>query len=164
MALRNRVTKLVQMEASDLLDHEHNWRRHPRAQEEALAEVLAEVGFAGAVLAYRNEAGEPVVIDGHLRANMLKGETVPVLMTDLTEAEADAVLLSHDGIAHMAVVDQSAYSGLLEQVAESYEALAEMMQDAVVQDLVPEPWDDEDDSQADPTAPTHQCPACGHEW
>ena len=66
---RNRIKALEYVDADNLTAHPGNWREHPAAQAEALKGVLAEVGIAGALLAYRSErqGGALVVIDGHLR-------------------------------------------------------------------------------------------------
>ena len=52
---RNRIKALEYVNAADLTPHPGNWRDHPAAQAEALKGVLAEVGIAGALLAYRSE-------------------------------------------------------------------------------------------------------------
>lgn len=67
VTIRDRVVELRRVPASDLLPNPANWRRHPKAQREALQGVLEEVGFAGAVLARETSDGL-MLIDGHLRA------------------------------------------------------------------------------------------------
>ena len=52
---RNRIKALEFVSSADLVSHPGNWRDHPKAQAEALKGVLAEVGIAGALLAYRSE-------------------------------------------------------------------------------------------------------------
>ena len=52
---RNRIKALEYVDAADLTAHPGNWREHPQAQAEAMRGVLAEVGIAGALLAYRSE-------------------------------------------------------------------------------------------------------------
>jgi hypothetical protein len=76
-----------------LTAHPGNWREHPAAQAEALKGVLAEVGIAGALLAYRSErqGGALVVIDGHLRKDAAP-QRWPVLILDVDDAEADYLL------------------------------------------------------------------------
>ena len=73
---RNRILGLEYIPAADLTPHPGNWRDHPKAQVETLKGVLAEVGIAGALLAYRSErqGGALVIIDGHLRKDA--GQTV----------------------------------------------------------------------------------------
>lgn len=74
------------MRAGNLVPHERNWRRHPPAQRRHLQAILQEVGFAGAVLA-REVDGRLQLIDGHLRAEMLPEEQVPVIVLDVDERE-----------------------------------------------------------------------------
>jgi hypothetical protein len=71
MKIRDRVKALVRVRAGDLLPNPKNYRRHPKAQADALRGLLSEVGFADALLARETPAGL-MLIDGHLRA-----ETTP---------------------------------------------------------------------------------------
>jgi DNA modification methylase len=113
MSLRDRVIELRRVPADELLPHPRNWRKHPRHRQSALRGLLDEVGFAGAVLAREGPDGKLIVLDGHLRREMLPGEIVPVLVTDLNEGEGDLVLASHDPIGAMATRDDRALQALL---------------------------------------------------
>lgn len=42
--IRNRVRELRRVRAGDLVPNPKNWRRHPRAQQEALRALLVELG------------------------------------------------------------------------------------------------------------------------
>ena len=64
MNARDRVVELRRIPASKLRPHPHNWRSHPPAQRAALAGVLAEVGFAGALLVRPLAEGDFELIDG----------------------------------------------------------------------------------------------------
>src|SRR5258707_15007068 len=48
--IRDRIKELRRVHAKDLLHNPKNWRRHPKAQAEALRGLLAEVGYADALL------------------------------------------------------------------------------------------------------------------
>ena len=50
-AIRDRIIGLRRVKASELRPNPANWRRHPRAQREALKGVLREIGYADALLA-----------------------------------------------------------------------------------------------------------------
>ena len=52
---RNRIKALEYIDSRELTSHPGNWREHPTAQAVVLKGVLAEVGIAGALLAYRSE-------------------------------------------------------------------------------------------------------------
>ena len=144
MRIRDRIVELRRVPAGELLPNPRNWRTHPAAQADAMRGVLAEVGFADAVLARQTDAGL-MLIDGHLRAEVAPESTVPVLVLDVDEAEADLILATHDPLASMATVDGERLTDLLGDVRTSNEALAGMLQDLgaglggeVEEDEVPE--------------------------
>lgn len=115
MQIRDRVVELRRVPARELLPNPKNWRRHPEAQANALRSMLADVGFADALLA-RETQGGLMLIDGHLRAETTPDSTVPVLVLDVDEAEADKLLMTLDPLAAMAVADRDALAQLLEVV------------------------------------------------
>jgi len=51
MHIRDRVTELRRVRAKDLISHPGNWRIHNKAQAAALSGLLAEIGYADALLA-----------------------------------------------------------------------------------------------------------------
>ncbi len=116
------------MKASELLPNAKNWRKHPPAQEAALKGLLSEVGYADALLARETPEGL-VLIDGHLRAETTPDADVPVLILDLTEEEADKVLLTLDPLAAMAEANKDNLSALMEEVSFSSDELNNMMED-----------------------------------
>jgi len=149
MKIRDRIKDFRRVKASELAPSQKNWRTHPKAQREALQGVLAEIGFAGAVLARETPAGL-VLIDGHLRAETAADSEIPVLILDVDEAEADKILATFDPISAMAGADAAALDALLRNVQTGSEAVAGMLADLakeaglyqqaeVVEDEVPEP-------------------------
>ena len=125
---RNRIKALEYVDAADLTAHPGNWREHPQAQAEAMRGVLAEVGIAGALLAYRSErqGGALVVIDGHLRKDAAP-QRWPVLVLDVDDAEADYILATHDPLAAMATADAGALDALLSSVQSGEAAVQAML-------------------------------------
>ncbi len=111
-AIRDRVVELRRVPASELLADPRNWRRHPPAQQRALRSMLADVGYADALLARETPEGLRL-IDGHLRAEATPDEVVPVLVLDVDEEEAGNLLVSLDPLAGMAVPDADALAELL---------------------------------------------------
>ncbi|MEN6556596.1 MAG: hypothetical protein ABFC54_00300, partial [Thermoguttaceae bacterium] len=87
MQIRDRVQEFRRVKASLLKPHPNNWRTHPAAQHDALRGVLAEIGFAGALLARPLPDGSQQLIAGHLRAETTPDAEVPVLFVDLDDAE-----------------------------------------------------------------------------
>src|SRR4030095_6095532 len=98
MKLRDRIKELRRLPASQLLPNPKNWRTHPQAQQDALRGILAEVGIADALLGRDTPEGV-VLIDGHLRADASPDAVWPVLVLDVTEAEADKLLATIDPLA-----------------------------------------------------------------
>ncbi len=139
MTIRNRITELRHVRAGDLAVDSRNWRRHPKAQRQALQTMLAQVGYADAVIARETEDGL-VLIDGHLRAGLDPEQIVPVLVTDLDKVEAGQVLATLDPLAAMAQPDTAALDALVKGMADQADAamkgLLESMHNIA---LTPEP-------------------------
>ncbi len=113
MQIRDRIRELRRVPARELQPNPRNWRTHPVAQRDALRGLLAEVGYAGALLARELEDGSLQLIDGHLRAETTPDAVVPVLVLDVTAAEADKILLTHDSVAALAEPDHEQLAALL---------------------------------------------------
>jgi hypothetical protein len=116
MQIRDRIRELRRVRAADLRPNPRNWRLHPPQQQEALRGVLAEVGYADALLARELPDGTLMLIDGHLRAETTPDSIVPVLVLDVDEAEADKILLTHDPLAGMAGASEERLRELLAEV------------------------------------------------
>lgn len=127
MNIRNRVRELRHVPASDLRPNPKNWRTHPKAQQDALRGVLAEVGMADACLARELPDGSLMLIDGHLRAETAADAKVPVLILDVTEAEADKILATLDPLAAMADSDAAKLDELLRGVETGNEELQKLI-------------------------------------
>ena len=125
-AFRDRIKAFRRVPARELLRNPRNWRTHPQAQQEALRGILSEVGYADAVLAREADDGSLVLVDGHLRAETTPDQEVPVLVLDVTEAEADKLLLSLDPLAELAETNAQALDALLRDVQTGSEGLAGM--------------------------------------
>lgn len=152
MNIRNRVKALRNVRAADLAPNPKNWRTHPKAQQDALRGILAEVGYADALLARELPDGSLMLVDGHLRAETTPDQEVPVLVLDIDEAEADKLLLSLDPLAALAETNAVALNSLLREVDTGSEGLQQMYADMaeaadlyqddakeIVEDEIPEP-------------------------
>ncbi len=128
MQIRDRVKELRRVKAEQLKPHPRNWRTHPQRQGDALRGVLAEIGYAGALLARELDDGSLQLIDGHLRAQITPDAEVPVLIVDLDDAEADKLLAVLDPLAAMAEADHDALAGLLHDVETENEAVASLLE------------------------------------
>jgi len=92
MDIRDRIIEFRRVSADELVPNPKNWRGHSDLQRKALKDLVAQIGFVGAELARLLPDGRLMLIDGHLRKETFAGAVLPVLVTDLNEAEADAVL------------------------------------------------------------------------
>jgi hypothetical protein len=155
MEIRDRIKELRRVRASELRPNPKNWRTHPRSQQDALRGLLAEIGYADALLVRELEDGELELIDGHLRAETTPDSIVPVLLLDVDEAEATKLLASLDPLAAMAEANSEALDKLLGEIKTDNEALRSMLADLRQQhgldgtkegltdpDAVPEPPDE----------------------
>jgi len=129
MKIRNRIKELRHVKANELHPNSKNWRTHPKAQQDALKGILAEIGYADALLAREQADGSLVLVDGHLRAETTPEEEVPVLILDIDEAESDKLLLSLDPLAALAETNAAALDSLLREVDTGSEGLQEMYAD-----------------------------------
>jgi ParB-like chromosome segregation protein Spo0J len=116
MQIRDRIKELRRVRASELRPNRRNWRTHPQAQRDALQGVLAEVGYADALLVRELPDGTLELIDGHLRAETTPDMEVPVLILDLDDAEAAKLLALHDPLAGMAEANDEMLAELIADV------------------------------------------------
>ena len=160
--IRDRIKELKRVPASELLANPKNWRRHPQPQQEALAGILQQIGFADAVIARETDDGLEL-IDGHLRQELMGDQPVPVLVVDVTAEEADMMLATLDPLAAMAGTDYDALESLLMALQPANEAVADMLR--TISEGVPElpPLGPEIDESIADGISLCECPECGHE-
>jgi DNA modification methylase len=127
LQIRDRIKEFRRVRARDLIPHPRNWRRHPKSQVAALRGLLSEIGYAAALLVRELPDGRLMIIDGHMRAETTPDAIVPVLVLDVTEDEADKILLTHDPLGAMAESDAARIKALLATV---------QTEDRAVQDLL----------------------------
>jgi len=124
MQPRDRIVDFIRVPAAELRPNPKNWRTHPTQQQDILKGLLASIGIANAVLARKLDDGSLMLIDGHLRAETLGAGMVPVLVLDVTEQEADALLVTMDPLAALAGQDdQKLYNILQTQIEFDSKAL-----------------------------------------
>src|SRR5271156_473716 len=122
--IRDRIKEFRRVRASELIRNDKNWRKHPTAQAQALRAMLLEVGYADALIARELPDGRLKLIDGHLRAEITPDMMVPV--RDVTEEEADKLLLTLDPMAAMAEADNERLKKLIESVRPDNDAVREL--------------------------------------
>lgn len=172
--LKNRILEMRSMKAADLQSHPLNPRLHSPEQQAAIGQLLSSVGIADALLAFpadglgaKGDFTKLMAYDGHCRKDLDPDQEWPVLVTDLTRAEADTMLAMLDHTAGLATIDpelarQLAASakpaGLLPDAA--WDAWAATMPE------VPTPVESPADfPTVDENLPTdHECPKCGYKY
>lgn len=110
---RNRIVDQGLERVDNLLANPKNWRVHPFSQQEALAGVLAQVGWVQTIIVNQRTG---CMIDGHLRAILADraGMTdVPVTYVDLSEEEEAIILATFDPLGALAGRDDEKLKELL---------------------------------------------------
>lgn len=132
MRIRDRIREFRRVPASQLRPNPKNWRTHPKRQQDALRGVLAEIGYADALLARELPDGSLELIDGHLRAETTPDQEVPVLVLDVDDDEAAKLLALLDPLAALAEPNHEALADLLAQLETENEAVQ-----AVLDEMLP---------------------------
>jgi hypothetical protein len=151
MKIKDRIKELRRVKASELLPNPKNWRTHPKAQQDALRGVLADIGFADAALAYETDGGL-MLVDGHLRVETASDAEIPVLVLDITDEEADKLLLTLDPLSSLAGVDAAALAGLNSIVEFESDAVRQMLENLTAKAGIVDmetPWDGDSADPAD---------------
>jgi DNA modification methylase len=108
----NRIVGTGEVSAAELVAHPLNFRRHPSTQAKAMAGALDEVGWVQNVIVNRLTGR---IVDGHLRVELAakRGELVPVVYVELSEAEEALVLATLDPLGAMATTDTAKFQELM---------------------------------------------------
>jgi DNA modification methylase len=165
--IRDRIKDLRRVRAGDLKPHPKNWRVHPESQKNALRGLLAEIGYADTLLTRELSDGSLQLIDGHLRAETTPDSLVPVLVTDLTEEEAEKVLLTLDPLAAMAAADKDNLQALLSSLqfeSPDVAAMVEALAQECKIDLPALACSGQTDPDAIPAPPDHPITRLGDLW
>jgi ParB-like chromosome segregation protein Spo0J len=128
MQIRDRIKELRRVRADTLRPHPRNWRTHPEAQRDALRGLLAEIGYADALLARALPDGTLELVDGHLRAETTPESEVPVLVVDLDDAETAKLLALLDPLAGLAGRDAQALRALVAEVETDNQAVRRVLE------------------------------------
>lgn len=156
--LRNRVLDRRKILGSELVANSRNWRTHPKAQAEALRGILEEIGQVGELYAYHSEraGGKLVLIDGHLRSEEFADQEWDVAITDLSDEEADKLLLAYDPLAAMAEANKENLEALIRDVQIKSEGLAGMLGKLAEQNAIIAK-NQEPDQEPEPDIPEQFC-------
>lgn len=132
---RDRIVELRRIRAGDMVPHPKNARTHGGDQMGACTGMLVEVGKARALYGFPADGLGPagdfsrlMVSDGHLRQKIDPDEIWPVIVLDLTRAEADKMLFG-DAVGEMAGYDAVLLDSLLREVNTGCAELQQMLTD-----------------------------------
>lgn len=92
-----------------------------------MRDVLVEIGYADTLPARELPDGRLTLIDGHLRKETMPDAQVPGLVLDVTEEEADKILITLDPLTAMAEADSDRVKALIETVGGSSDAVEELL-------------------------------------
>jgi hypothetical protein len=133
MNFRDRIKELRRVRASELRDHPMNYRTHGPAQRTRMTGILSELGFVDAVLVRELPDGGLELIDGHMRKDLADDAEIPVLVTDLDEAEAAAALATFDQIGKLSDEDPEKLGQLAASIAAEEADLRRMLDELIVE-------------------------------
>lgn len=152
--------RLEYLDPSELDDNPSNWRQHPDKQITDLTDIIAEVGWAGALL-YNEQTGR--LIDGHCRKRIADGK-VPVLIGSWTEEQERIILATFDPISAMAEANTEKLEELLGELESSTAAMQDVLAGVALDyGITPDDGKEYDESCAD-DVDMMECPICGHKF
>jgi DNA modification methylase len=114
---RSRIIGRANVSPSNLTANPKNWRKHPKAQTEALAAVLSEVGWVQDVIVNKLTGH---ILDGHARIELAleRAEpSVPVVYVDLSDEEEALILATFDPLSGMALTDKAKLDALFAELS-----------------------------------------------
>lgn len=137
-AWKNRIVGYDVKPASWFIANEHNWRIHPKDQQEGMRGALDSVGWVQDVIVNLRTSEEwgadqnvQTLVDGHLRVTLAlrAGEDtpVPVKYVDLSPSEEAQVLATLDPIAAMAATDKTKLDELMRAIQSDDERVQTML-------------------------------------
>ena len=127
MRIRDRIREIRTVKASEILPNPKNWRTHPEEQRDAMQGAFAEIGNIDVLRVVERSEGL-MLIDGHLRTDLLGDNEVQVAVLDLTPEEADKALLTFDPLSALAARDDAMLKDLMDDAQFQSDALAEMLE------------------------------------
>lgn len=164
---KNRIVGHGFEQPDQLLANPANWRIHPRAQQDALAGVLGDVGWVQSVIVNQRTGH---LVDGHLRVTLAMREhatEIPVVYVDLDESEEALVLATIDPLSAMAAADKDKLDELLREIETDSPAVREMLAEVAEKNGIVDPngvdFKEYDESVANEVEYI-TCPNCGHKW
>jgi hypothetical protein len=134
-SFKSRPREYIEMRAGDIVPHPLNPRIHSADQRQALEASLEQFGDVRSLLCFRLPDGRVMNLDGHLRAALDPQRSVKVeLLTDISEDEAKALLMTLDPLAALAGYDEEKLDELRATVQADSDLLHNLWQSLARQD------------------------------
>jgi hypothetical protein len=143
MKIKDRIKEFKRIDPALIEDNPKNWREHSYKQKDLMQNVLERIGIVDAVLVYEIN-GKYRFLDGHLRKDLLKNEkTIPALVIDCNEKEADVILATFDEITSLATINLQKQNELIDELRGEFDDIIKLMdiEKAVARSLSNEPTD-----------------------
>jgi hypothetical protein len=137
MAIPIRIKELTIVPARDLVPHPKNWRVYPPSQRSALKSPLGELGYCDALVARQLSDVRFQILDRHLRGDLTPDMDLPVLLLDLSDMEAEKLVVTRDPLACLAEANRDASMPLLVSVESEGEPLQALFNDLAAGQLTP---------------------------
>jgi len=103
----NRVVGYGMEDPEQFLANPHNWRIHPHFQQDAVRDLLDEIGWVKPVIV---NTQTDHVVDGHLRIHIALGtvvpQKIPVVYIDVSPDEERMLIATLDPLAALAIADK----------------------------------------------------------
>lgn len=161
LTIRDRIKEHRKVKASSLLTNPRNFRKHPKRQLDLLAQNLGEIGNARSWLAYETPQGL-MLIDGPARKEIDPHGDVWVEILDVTEAEANQLLLTMDPLSALAETDSKLLEELLKATPTTGDLEAWLKENATEAGLLPPDFAPTGPPNPLDTKPPVTCPECHH--
>ena len=167
-SVRDRIREFRTVRAGDLLPDPRNPALHGDRQVSDVRANLADLGNLDVLKVVERPEGL-VIVDGHLRRNLLADQEVRVAVLDLTPREQAKALLSFNRLAQLAEHDPlkvEALSAEVEDLSGTGYTVEEVRAE-VAEATVPsfEPVSVDEQGRLDQLSPIMvKCPECGHEF
>jgi ParB-like chromosome segregation protein Spo0J len=169
---QSRIVEHGEADPMDLIPNPENFRSHPDKQAKELQRVMDQIGWVEGVIVNRTTGH---LVDGHLRVAqaIANGEpVVPVDYVELDMVDEKLALASLDRVGAMAVRDDAALVGLLDDIGDGLGTLAGWMRSegrpapSPSQDRIDQATDDLESkfSRERGRAIECKCPECGEEF
>lgn len=127
MQIRDRIREFKRVSPSLIRPNARNWRVHPDKQRNALKGSLADVGIVDALLCTEQPDGSYRLVDGHLRAEEITQQDVPILVLDIDEREEAEVLATFDPIGELAETNHELLGSLCNDFNSTSAAIQELL-------------------------------------